>query len=337
MNDAPAVLIYGDINVDALARLAAPLLPGADNLHPGFALQLGGVGANVAVSLAKCGVRALLAGCVARDFFGEFALAALARQVVDTRFAARVDGVTGLVVIPVDPGGRRTILGARGANDEPPSATVDEMLDGVRAVHLVGYTLLSEKTTALPAQIARAAQQRSIIVSFDPAPGPCLQARERVLGLLPHIGVLLIGLEEAEALTGQRGSQALEAIARCGAAEVVLKRGEAGAQFFEADRWWAMPPFPVNAVDTTGAGDAFAAGYLCAKLRGWGMADCVLLANAMGAAAASRLGAGEAMPGLAEVNEVLAGARSENPAANLTARLQRLLEIVPPLPGKLKG
>jgi sugar/nucleoside kinase (ribokinase family) len=319
------VLIYGDINVDALARLEAPLVPGADNLHAGCALQLGGVGANVAVSLAKCGGNARLAGCVGRDWLGQFALAVLAEQGVDTLLVRQGEGVTGLVVIPIDPGGRRTIIGARGANEQPPTATVYEMLDDVRAVHQVGYTLLSAHTSALPLHISQTARERGLLVSFDPGPGPCRQARERVLELLPHVDILLIGLDEAEALAGKSGGEALEAIAHCGAGEVLVKRGEGGCQFFEAGRWWAQPPFRVEAVDTTGAGDAFAAGYLCARLRGWAMADCALLANAMGAAACARLGAGEAMPGLADVRELLRTIGAEQADAKLAARLVRLL------------
>lgn len=323
MGDASAVLVIGDINVDAMARLRGPLALGTDNLHAGFELQLGGVGANVAVSLAKCGASVRLAGCAGRDWLGDFAMAALARQHVNTEFVARVDGVSGLVVIPVDPDGRRTILGARGANDWLPAGTVEQWLDGARAAHMVGYTLLSERTAALPLAVAREAKSRGVRVSFDPGPGPCELARERVLAMLPQTDMLFIGLDEAESLTQKKGAEALAAIAACGAAEVILKRGEGGSQFFEAGRWWAMPPFPVSAVDTTGAGDAFAAAYLWARLRGRGMADAALLANAMGAAASLKVGAGEAMPGLDDAR-ALAGKTSGD--TKLSGRLLRLLQ-----------
>ena len=325
MASGPRVFVLGDVNVDAMARLESPLTPGADNIHRAFELQLGGVGANVAVALANCGADVRLASCVGRDWLGEFATEALKRQRVDTQFLAQADGVTGLVVIPVDPDGRRTILGARGANGTAPAGEIGQWLDGVDAVHLVGYTLLSEHTARLPAEVAREASRRGIAVSFDPAPWPCASQRERVREMLPLVTTLLVGFEEAEALTGQRGSAALEAIAQCGAAEVIVKRGEGGSQFFEAARWWAMPPFAVQSVDTTGAGDAFAAGYIWAKLSGWPVADCVLMANAVGAAATSRLGAGEAMPGVEDVRQLLAGVASDQTEAKLAARLLRLL------------
>ncbi len=325
MTSGPLVLVLGDINVDALARLPAPLEPRADNLHTGYDLQLGGVGANVAVSLAKCGVAARLAGCVGRDWLGDFASRALARHGVDTSCVARADGVTGLVVIPIDPDGQRTILGARGVNELPPDRTTESWLSGAAAVHLVGYTLLSRHTQRLPSQIARAARERGIHVCFDPGPGPCKLARNTVLEVIAHSDTLLVGLNEAEMLTHANGAEAVGAIATIGAGAVIVKRGEGGSQFHEAGRWWAMPPFSVSPVDSTGAGDAFAAGYLFGKLRGWGMADCVLLANAMGAAAAARIGAGENMPGLEDVQALVKTVEIRETNGKLAARLARLL------------
>jgi len=322
----PGVFVLGDINVDALARLRAPLEARADNLHPGFDLQLGGVGANVAVALRKCGVRVNLAGCVGRDWLGDFAMAALARQDVDTGFVARADCVNGLVVIPVDPDGQRTILGARGASDFPPTGNVEQWLAGAAAVHLVGYTLLSAPTAFLPLQIAREARQRGIYVCFDPAPAPCKLAADAVREVAENSDALLVGLGEAETLTGLRGAPALATIARIGATEVILKRGEGGSQFYQAERWWAMPPFPVFPVDSTGAGDAFAAGFLFGKLRKWGTADCVLLGNALGAAATARVGAGENMPSLADVRKLFADDLAPPQDPKLTARLLRLLD-----------
>jgi len=325
MEPTPHVLVFGDINVDAFARLRAPLEPHVDNLHAGFDLQLGGVGANVAVALRKCGVRVQIAGCAGRDWLGDFAMDALARQGVDTTFVARVEGTTGLVVIPVDPDGQRTILGARGVNDLVPPGDIEPWLAGAAAIHLVGYTLLSAQTAALPLQIARAARQRGIHVCFDPAPGPCKLAPDAVRAVAEVSDALLVGLGEAETLTGLRGAQALATIARIGAGEVILKRGEGGSQFYQADRWWAMPPFPVFAVDSTGAGDGFAAGFLFGKLRKWGTADCVLMGNAMGAVASLRLGAGENMPGLTDVQEFLRGSEPATDDQKLAERLQRLL------------
>jgi ribokinase len=324
----PAILVFGDINVDVMARLAAPLAPGGDNLPQRMELQLGGVGANVAVALAKWGVEARLAGCAGRDAFGDFALAALERHGVDVRAVARADEATGLICIPVDPDGRRTIIGARGANELAPVARPAECIEGAGGVHLVGYSLLADATAAWLRELVALAAERGVPVTLDVGLAPSRAARAQVLELATRVDALLVGQEEAESLTGASGPGALEAIAECGARVVVGKQGAAGCQFRVAGpggRWWKIAPLEVAAVDTTGAGDAFAAGYWVGRLRGWETGDALALANACGAAAATVLGAGEAMPGAADVLRVLESQPPGGREASAAARLMRLL------------
>jgi sugar/nucleoside kinase (ribokinase family) len=170
------------------------------------------------------------------------------------------------------------------------------------------------------------ARQRGVPVVLDVGLEPSRAARERIVALAALADTLLVSLEEAEALTGKAGAESLEAIATCGAREVIVKRGAGGCQFLQGRRWWVVPPVEVQAVDTTGAGDAFAAGYIAGRLRGWAMADAVALANACGAAAATVFGAGEQMPSPADVMRVLeaqpAGGR-ETSAAKRVLRLLR--------------
>jgi ribokinase len=324
-----AILVLGDINVDVMARLAVALAPGGDNLPQQMELQLGGVGANVAVALAKWSVEARLAGCAGRDAFGDFAMGALERQGVDVGAVARADAATGLIFIPVDPDGRRTIIGARGANELAPAMRAAECMDGVAGVHLVGYSLLADATAAWLRELVTLAAERGVPVTLDVGLAPSRAARAQVRELAPRIDTLFVGQEEAESPTGASGPRALEAIAECGARVVVVKQGAAGCQFRVAGpggRWWKIAPLEVAAVDTTGAGDAFAAGWWVGRLRGWETGDALALANACGAAAATVLGAGEAMPGPAEVMQVLesqpAGAREASAAARLLRMLR---------------
>ncbi len=322
------MLVLGDINVDVLARLPAPLEPGGDNLPRQVELQLGGVGANVAVALAKWGVAARLAGCVGRDAFGEMALATLGRQGVDTAAVTRADAPTGLIVIPVDPDGRRTIIGARGANEWAPAKQAAECIAGVAGVHLVGYSLLSDATAAWMREVVAQAAARGVPVSLDVGLAPSRAARAQVMELASRVDTLFVAQEEAEALSEASGPGALAAIAECGARVVVVKQGTAGCQFRMAGpggRWWKVAPLEVHAIDTTGAGDAFAAGYWVARLRGWESGDAVALANACGAAAVTLLGAGQAMPGPAEVMRALEQQPAGGREASAAARLLRLL------------
>lgn len=325
------MLVLGDINVDVMARLPAPLEPGGDNLPQQIELQLGGVGANVAVALAKWDVEVRLAGRVGRDAFGDFALPALGRHGVNLRAVARADAATGLIVVPVDPDGRRTIIGARGANELAPAMQPSECIAGVAGVHLVGYSLLSEATAAWLRAVVELAERRGVPVSLDVGLAPSRAARAQLLKLAPRMDTLFAGQEEAELLTGASGPRALEAIGECGARVVVVKQGAAGCQFRltgPGARWWKIAPLEVTAVDTTGAGDAFAAGYWVGRLREWDTGDALSLANACGAAAATVLGAGAAMPGPEEVMRVLESQPEGGREASAAARLLRMLQAM---------
>jgi sugar/nucleoside kinase (ribokinase family) len=112
------------------------------------------------------------------------------------------------------------------------------------------------------------------------------------------------------AVTGKSGNEeVLAALRTSGAREMIVKLGTDGCLIVETDAWCSVPPFTVSAKDTTGAGDAFAAAYLRARLRGWPAKEVALLANAAGAAAAVVIGAGENMPGPDAVLRLLNGAR----------------------------
>ena len=101
----------------------------------------------------------------------------------------------------------------------------------------------------------------------------------------------------------------------------MLKLGKRGCLFQENDALREAPSFSVEATDTTGAGDAFAATFLWARLRGWSKAEGALLANAAGAAAACVVGAGEAMPAPQQVLRVLRAARLDAEWDPVRARL----------------
>lgn len=293
------VLVCGDLNVDLMARLAAPLAPGGDNLLPEFEQHLGGVGANVAISLARGGVDARLLACVGRDAFGEFALQQLRQERLDSSFVQRTGrGLTGLWIIPVNPDGQRTLIGSRGANDHFAFNDDDAVcLGGATWVHLVGQTLLSPATATATKTLVAEAGKRGLRISLDVGLAPAQQQASLVLQVAAGAGVLFVGYDEAVALTGLcEQHELLTALTQLRAPETVLKLGARGSMIREAGAWREVPPITVRAVDTTGAGDAFAAGYIRGRLSGLSVPASALLASAAGAAASSVLGAGERMP-----------------------------------------
>jgi ribokinase len=309
------LLVFGDINVDILARVDGFTGLGGDYLVPELEQHCGGVGANTALALVKWGVPVRLLGCVGRDWLGEFALQFLTGAGIDVSFVQQTErAMTGLMFIPISAGGERTMFGSRGANAvfREPDAN-QSCLEGVEGLHLVGYNFLSPGVAEGCARLIAEARGRGVWISLDVGMAPSRQIPQVILDAARRVDVLFVGLEEAAALTGKADrAEILGALEKCGAGEIVVKLGEKGCLFRENNKWLEVPPISVAAVDTTGAGDAFAAAFLRARLRRWPAAEAALVANAAGAAAAAVLGAGEGMPGPKAALDLLAGSRLPN-------------------------
>jgi len=324
---SPAVVVLGDITVDILAPIAAMPAAGEDCLSPQLELHCGGVGANTAAALARWGVPVRLLGAIGADAFGDFALAALRRQQVDVSGVERNShATTGLFFIAVQPHGQRTMLGSRGANAELAPLRSTEVFDAVRAAHLVGYNFLSNSVAALAEKVLEEVHRRGGWVTLDVGMAPSQQIPERILQTVGNVDILFASEAEAHALTGKNApAEAFAALENCGAREVVLKLGERGCLIRDSGALREVPPCAVEAVDSTGAGDAFAAGFIHARLRGWPRGETALVANASGAAAAEVVGAADAMPGPPEIARVLGSTRFGPPWEAARAQVLRRL------------
>jgi 2-dehydro-3-deoxygluconokinase len=155
------------------------------------------------------------------------------------------------------------------------------------------------------------ARHRGVKVSFDVNYRSKLwsaeAARAAIEELLPLVDMLLIGDEEAEALWGESGEALLHLFAQRGPREIVLKRGAKGSIALVDGTITEGPAFVVNAVDTIGAGDAFAAGYLAGHLWQAEPAMRLRIANAMGAYAVVNTGDYEGLPTKDELLAFLEG------------------------------
>lgn len=308
----PGILVLGDINVDMLARLEAAPVLGGDCLAKRVELSCGGVGANTALALAKWGVRVRLVGSTGRDWFGDYVLRTLQQGGVDVSSVEQTErALTGLIFVAVSPDGQRTMFGSRGANAElrAPGVRPAE-LEGLQAVHLVGYNFLSPSVAEVAGRFLEEARRRNKLISLDVGMAASHQIPQTILHVAGKVDILLASADEATALTGQRDSRkAFDSLEQCGAGEVVVKLGERGCLFREEAQCRKAPAFPVRTLDTTGAGDAFTAAFLRARLQGWPRAESALLANAAGAAAASVLGAGEKVPDPETILRLLSAGR----------------------------
>jgi ribokinase len=247
--------------------LAGDPAPGSDR-PASISTRGGGAAANVAAHLARLGLRVELAGCVGDDPSAAGLAAELTAAGV--RLALRtVPGVpTGTVVSLVEPDGQRSMLADRGANLELAPGDVPAPAHGGH-LYLSGYTLLDPRPRTAGLRALHDAVAAGCTVSVDPAStGPLARyGVDRWLADTAGATLLLPNAEEARLLTGC--SDAADA-ARALAARypvVVVKLGPDGALWASADVLVHRPAHPTTVVDTTGAGDAFAAGVLSAWLR----------------------------------------------------------------------
>lgn len=306
------ILVVGDINLDITAPLAAPPAEGEDCLSPELSFQCGGVGLNAAMALARLGCPARLVSCVGNDWFADFVLGRTVREGIDVSQVQRSStAMTGLMFITISPGGQRTFFGSRGAcaelrlTDRLPS-----WLNGVTALEIAGYAFLTPSSSECADRLIAEAKLRGVPVAVDVGTGPSREIPEKILQVVREVATVFANASEAEALTAQPTAEAaFTALEQAEAHEVVLKLGGAGCLVRDHGELCRVPPFAVEVVDTTGAGDAFTAGLLAARQWGWCGRECALFANACGAAATTTIGAGERLPGVTVIEELLESGR----------------------------
>jgi sugar/nucleoside kinase (ribokinase family) len=261
------VVVLGDVMVDVVARLDGSIVRGSD-APARISVGGGGSGANVAAWLAAGGASVVLVARVGDDARGREAHAALDAGGVDARLVTDPARPTGTCVVIVEPGGERTMLPDGGAND---GLVPDDIAAGIFAegehLHVAGYALLREGSRrAASGAIAKACNE-GMTVSVDPSSAALLWPG--FLDLVAGAGLLLPNASEARALTGE-GDPERAALLLCERfAEVVVTLGKEGALWTDGRSRCRAPAEPVTrVVDTTGAGDAFAAGLLAARLKG---------------------------------------------------------------------
>jgi sugar/nucleoside kinase (ribokinase family) len=260
------VVVVGDVATDVVAVLAGKPAPGSDR-PASIRSRGGGAGANVAVHLARLGTPVLLAGCIGDDAAGAGLVAELTAAGVGLALRTVPGAATGTIVSLVEPDGQRSMLADRGANLDLRPDDVPAPRPGGH-LHLSGYTLLDPGPRAAGLATLAAATVAGCTVSVDPASTGPLAAYgvDRWLADTAGVTLLLPNADEARLLTGcADAADAARALAGRHAV-VAVSLGAEGALWASGEVLVHRPAHAADVVDTTGAGDAFAAGLLAAWL-----------------------------------------------------------------------
>ena len=309
-----SVVVIGDVNVDLEI-----VLPSGQHrethYNPDPRLFGGGSAANTAAALARLGIACRFVGTVGDDTYGRFAVDSLTHAGVDTSAVGVTEmAPTVMVIVVVPPDGERLIYvwpPKGGAHAELSVETAESSVRDAEWLHVSGLCLrVSPAREAVLAAMERA-RTAGIPVSFD------LNLRLENWGWDDGFrGVVERAVEQSDVVMGAASDEIVPlagiddpvdaATALADAGRLVIARlGPDGAVACSGDRTVTQPGFPVDVVDTVGAGDAFNAGFIAARHRGADVASAILWGNAVAALAIEQPGA-RSTPTLSEVEELLA-------------------------------
>jgi len=302
----PKITVVGSYNTDLVVRTPRMPAPGETILGGPYFTGPGGKGGNQAVAAARLGADTTLLVKIGRDYYGDGAVQNFETEGIHTQAVIRSDtSHTGTAFIIVDQGGENMIVVASGANMQFTPADVQAMREAILQADLLVLQLeIPIETVTYAASQAHAA---GIPVLLNPAPAQTLED-----GLLKMVDYLTPNVTELQQITGlavrepREAAQAGAALLERGVKNVVVTLGEKGALAVTSGGHLHVPGRRVDALDTTGAGDAFNGALAVAIAEGQGLPQGITFANAAAALQVTRLGAAPAMPYRDEVERLLA-------------------------------
>ena len=300
------VVIVGSVTADVTTFSQRLPARGETILGDQFTLLLGGKGANQAVAAGLAGARTSFIGCVGDDLFHDLIVDGLSGAGVDLTHLRTVPGPTGIAHIRVDASAQNDIVMVPLANAQLSAEQIDAALEALAPTTSVLLTQL-ETPASLTLHITQRARQLGMTVVLDPAPAATLDAQVwRSIDIVtPNEteATLISGIEVTDAASAEEAGRWFLAQ---GVGSAVITMAEKGSCVVTAEGTSFIEPIPVEPIDTTAAGDAYA-GYLGAALaEGWTLADATRLASAAGAIAVTRQGASPSLPRRSEVDALLA-------------------------------
>ncbi|WJY69077.1 ribokinase [Corynebacterium auris] len=288
-----AIAVVGSINADLFVLVQRHPEPGETLIGSDGGVSAGGKGANQAVAAARLGADVRMVGAVGEDAYAEAALEHLRSTGVDLSDVAVEPGATGLAVITVSADGENTIIVVPGANASVDAARVSaaaEAISGAGIVLLQGEIPASGFSAAVRAATGRVVVNLAPVV---PVPLGDLFAADPLVVNEHEAGLVLKMLGTAPVASEERMAALLIEL---GFHSVVITRGARGAVVAEGARVEVIPPALVDAVDSTGAGDAFVGALVYRLAEGDALIPAARFAARVGAFAATRRGAQTSYP-----------------------------------------
>ncbi len=290
-------LVFGSCNLDYTYQVPRIVSSGETLPVRAVSLNPGGKGVNQSVALKKAGLDVWFAGCRGAD--GAALTAVLRENGVDTSFLRTVDTPSGAAYIQVTDTGENAILLYHGANYAVTRAQIDETL----AAFEPGDLLVMQNEISELDYLIEEGCRRGLRLVLNPSPF------EENMRAIDYSRLFLVFINEVE-FAGLAAGRDLDAFindmrASCPDTRWVITLGGEGSLYFDKEVFLRQPAFPVNAVDTTCAGDTFTGFFTAALTRGEELGTCLRQASAASAVTVSRVGAAGVIPTKEEMMERL--------------------------------
>jgi len=291
------IAVFGNVTLDIICRTVDDV-PRHDSIaFQEAAVTPGGCASNTAIQLAQMGEPVLLIACTGDDQAASFLDDTWQTQGVDTTFVRKIMGrASGVSVGLVDSDLQPRFIHTPGANSAlgPDSLDPEALIDrGVSALHVAGYFVLPGLLSAGFAEPLAYLRDGGLITSLDVVTSPAMKEPDVLWPLLPHLNIFTCNQSEAELITGfPEFDQAARSLGDRGAQTVIIKLGSKGCYLFQDGQGIHIPGMEIEgSLDTTGAGDAFAAGLLSGLRQDLDLRAACRLGNEAGARTTTYLGA----------------------------------------------
>jgi sugar/nucleoside kinase (ribokinase family) len=300
MNKVCEVYCVGNAVADVLALPVDNLAPsGTSQPINDVELGPGGNAVNTGIALARMGVSVRVAAAIGNDRFGEFIRDRILAEGIDDADLVTIPGAkTSTSIVLIESSGERRFLHLRGVNAFFSAQHLDwTKVEGSRIFHYASAFALPAIDGDHLAPTLQRARELGCLTSIN----ICWDTRGRWLKLiepaLAHTDYIFPNCDEGRELTGESEPAAIaDRLRALGVKTVIVKLGAAGCYVESPEGAFTSPGFTVQPLDTTGAGDCFAAGFLASLCRGQSLAQAAQYANAAGALATLGLGGADAAP-----------------------------------------
>ena len=296
------ITVFGSIIADYIFSVDHLVRPGETLIAESLSVKPGGKGANQAMAAAKAGAKVQLFGRVGNDGGADVALAGHRALGVDLTGVKTVDAPTGMASICVDQAGENAITLVLGANE---TVTADQVPDTALDTGCL-LLLQMEVPVGETEKLIHRAKEGGAKVVMNLAP-----ARPISANALKAVDILIANEGELEVLsdilTGGTGSidEMMQGVAEASGATVIATLGAQGVRAIQDQETFSVPALPVDAIDTVGAGDAFAGTFAAAIDAGEDFDQALRHGVAAGSLACTKPGAQEALPDLKEIKTAL--------------------------------